>query len=530
MRIGGFREDDGGSVAIISAMTLLTVVLATGGGIDYERWRNARQTVMSALDSAVIAGARSIASGGAETEAVAIAEDVLSSNLGDQFNFESNTIAFGLSDDGAVFSGEGNAALSTIFLKLIGIDSLPMMSDPAAMFPAAQISGEGRILEIAMMLDATGSMCDDGVGQCASGVKLDALKSAANELISTVLGTAVTDPPSPHRIALAPFSHRIRVAPDGQGSALMTTLTDLSPTWSGWHTGCVGTWTLQTSSTTVEGIDTSEWVCDLEGVIYEGDLKIRPGVTDRWTYKHDGYTVDEFDLTDDPPGPNKWLMGAGGSRFPLSWNSSDLDTPTSNLGESESDPAKKERAHHNYQQNGADDIPESNEIMPLNSDPVALKARVDGLNAVGSTAGGLGTAFAWYMLSPKWADVWPAGSAPGPYPSATVENPPRKVAILMTDGVYNTTWGWPSIEIETASAHAIALCDNMKTAGIEIYTVGFALDGIPAYEQSLATATLQACGSSIEHFYNTFSVSELIAAFQNIGTTITAAPVVRLIR
>ena len=52
----------------------------------------------------------------------------------------------------------------------------------------------------------------------------------------------------------------------------------------------------------------------------------------------------------------------------------------------------------------------------------------------GTTAGQLGTAFAWYMLSPNWADIWPADSKPAAYGTAKL----RKIAVLMTDGAYNT--------------------------------------------------------------------------------------------
>ena len=65
---------------------------------------------------------------------------------------------------------------------------------------------------------------------------------------------------------------------------------------------------------------------------------------------------------------------------------------------------------------------EVNSVQPLSTDKTMLKRRVDKLVTSGSTAGHLGTAWAWYLLSPKWGYLFPAASAPGPYSDLTVMN------------------------------------------------------------------------------------------------------------
>ena len=50
-------------------------------------------------------------------------------------------------------------------------------------------------------------------------------------------------------------------------------------------------------------------------------------------------------------------------------------------------------------------------IVPLTSDRDKLKDAIDEFKASGTTAGQLGTAFAWYLLSPNWSDVWREDSA-----------------------------------------------------------------------------------------------------------------------
>ncbi len=46
-------------------------------------------------------------------------------------------------------------------------------------------------------------------------------------------------------------------------------------------------------------------------------------------------------------------------------------------------------------------------IIPLNGNKSTLNAHIDSLGATGMTAGHIGTAWAWYLLSPKWTSVWP---------------------------------------------------------------------------------------------------------------------------
>lgn len=169
------------------------------------------------------------------------------------------------------------------------------------------------------------------------------------------------------------------------------------------------------------------------------------------------------------------------------------------------------------------------EIMPLTSDKTALKSRIDNLPAVGSTAGSLGTAWAWYLLSPKWEGIWQGSNLPAPYSEITALGPKgqpklRKVAVLMSDGIYNTSggqnFGDSSSEAQTISANAVALCNNMKAAGIKVYTVGFQLGS-----NQLAIDTLKSCASreaddpveTPSYFFSAATGSELRGAFRQIA-------------
>lgn len=150
------------------------------------------------------------------------------------------------------------------------------------------------------------------------------------------------------------------------------------------------------------------------------------------------------------------------------------------------------------------------QIMPLTSDRTVLKNRIDTFTASGSTAGALGTAWAWYLLSPKWAHFWPSASRPVAYGTANTQ----KIAVLMTDGEYNY-WGGASANVTTTNNKTLSLCSGMKTAGITVYTVGFDLGGSNA-----AINMLRSCASDPSKFYNAEDGAALRAAFRDIALQI----------
>jgi Flp pilus assembly protein TadG len=186
-------------------------------------------------------------------------------------------------------------------------------------------------------------------------------------------------------------------------------------------------------------------------------------------------------------------------------------------------------------------------IVPLTSNKDSLKTVINGFTANGNTAGHLGTAWAWYLLSPNWASVYPTASKPKAYSMLTQTGEKgqpllKKVAVLMTDGEYNqqycnsttpNTAGAmiPDYDTGTSGANcksphgtstqqARSMCVAMKAAGITVYTVGFEVG-----QTGSAVDTLRGCASEPHMFYNTTTGDELRAAFRHIATSI-AAPII----
>ncbi|MGH1352942.1 MAG: vWA domain-containing protein [Methyloligellaceae bacterium] len=168
-----------------------------------------------------------------------------------------------------------------------------------------------------------------------------------------------------------------------------------------------------------------------------------------------------------------------------------------------------------YSSNGS--CKPSSKIIPLTDDQTLLENTIDGFSASGYTAGHLGTAWAWYMLSPNWKNVWPSSSEPADYdPEETM-----KIAILMTDGEYNTQY---SGHIQTryqkyasnspngsSDTQADKLCEKMKEAGVTVYTIGFDLNS------SSAKNTLKGCATSDDHYFLADDGEKLRATFREIA-------------
>ncbi len=162
------------------------------------------------------------------------------------------------------------------------------------------------------------------------------------------------------------------------------------------------------------------------------------------------------------------------------------------------------------------------EILPLTDRENTLKNKISQLSAGGYTAGHLGVAWSYYMLSEKWQDLWPSASDPADYSEDV-----RKVAVLMTDGEFNTFYDETSGNpwgpyVDESSDHAEAICADMKAPkagepGITIYSVAF-------QAPSAAEATLRECASADTatetYYYSASSEQELREAFRAIAGSI----------
>ncbi len=163
-------------------------------------------------------------------------------------------------------------------------------------------------------------------------------------------------------------------------------------------------------------------------------------------------------------------------------------------------------------------------IIPLTNDKTALKTAIDNMVAGGSTAGQIGMAWGYYMVSPNFG-LWSGSSTPGSYSQDHL----KKIVVFMTDGEFNTAYcrgvlsknyngGNSTINCNATlgdpTPQAQALCTSMKNNNITVYTIGFQLD----------TATAQTfmanCATDTGKAFDAADSADLEAAFAAIAQNI----------
>jgi Flp pilus assembly protein TadG len=392
-------RDEGGAVAMMVGLLAVVLLAMVGGAVDFARFMQTKAGYQDAVDAATLAAARVKQTGGSDADAFAAGQAYLAA-IKARLPVD-GAVNFQVTPDGTSIRAYGELALKTLFLPVIQMNSLPFTVGGQAKY------GIGPDIELSLMLDVTGSM---------SGSKIQDLKDAVEDLITIVVQDSGEQK---SRVAMAPFSHSVRLHP--KHFRAVTGLT------GGGYSGCV-----------VE----------------------RPGVE---VY------------TDAAPGPGRHLLAL-------------------------------EDVAPSAACNGA------RQVFPLSNNKNDLKRMVRGLNTGGMTAGHLGTAWAWYLLSPNWSDVFDSDERPADYARLADKHPNgspklRKIAVLMTDGVYNIAYNGVD-----SSQQAKAICAEMKKTGIEVFTIGFEVGS-----DSTVIETLKSCATSPTHFYNAESGAGLKAAFRDIA-------------
>jgi Flp pilus assembly protein TadG len=180
-------------------------------------------------------------------------------------------------------------------------------------------------------------------------------------------------------------------------------------------------------------------------------------------------------------------------------------------------------------------------VIPLTNNRSALTSFFQNITVGGATAGHLGTAWASYLLSPDWANIWPSTSTPAAYSNTGV----KKAAVLMTDGQYNIQFSFGSSGANVSAKQALMICKEMRSKGIQVYTVGFGfaanaappfpnveamsdadrttpLTGAGYTETQKALDTLAKCASSNASYYFPYDGEALRSVFRNIASSLSS--------
>ena len=477
-----FSGDQSGNVAMIFGLTSMVVVALVGGAVDYGRWLSARNQTQAAIDSALLAAGRTAQTTyGDATKAILSATSYynqMKSNI-----TSSDTVNFVSKNSATSFEARGSAYVQTPFLNILGIDRLPVLQLGEVKQAESSIAvggNSGTNIEVSMMLDTTGSM---------SGQKLIDMKLAAKDLIDIVVWEDQSTYTS--RVALAPFSAGVNVGNYFQA------VTNQNPTPASHY--------VYPSSCYTNGVLKNSCKNKSQYLVIDNVAKAKC-VTER---------LGTDELTDRAPGTNSWLTTYNDA---LAYNYSNITSLTSAGVQNKS-------SWDTLSETLTTTCPEATPITPLTSNKATLKASIDSFVAEKATAGSLGHAWAWYLLSPEWNSIWPSNSRPEPYSKMAEvgefgQPKLRKIAVLMTDGAYNTTGGAQFNDNTTPTTpirqRASNLCTAMKAKGVTVYTIGFQVGG-----DSNAVNMLSGCATQTSYFYNAANGDALRAAFRDIALQIT---------
>jgi Flp pilus assembly protein TadG len=183
-------QDRSGSYAVILAISLVPILIAIGAAVDVSQAYIVQQRLNRALDAAGLAvgGMTGLSNSALQTTA----QNYFNANYPASKNGVPGTVS--VTSSGNVVTLSVAATMPTSIMGIVGINTINIKAD-------SQITRMGKKLEVALVLDTTGSM--------SSSSKLTTMQTAAKNLIDTVSAAAVN--PGDVKIAIVPFSVDVKV-------------------------------------------------------------------------------------------------------------------------------------------------------------------------------------------------------------------------------------------------------------------------------------------------------------------------------
>lgn len=207
-----FTADRNGNFAILTALCSSALLLAIGLGVNVAQSYQVKSSLQNALDAAVTSTARDLTIGAIKVEDARTAVAAfLRANSDSKFSVQDGFVLDTLDIDPLTRTVSATAYANVAL-------AFPIFStrDPRISIDSAALYSDRRI-EVAMMLDITGSM---------AGNKIKDLKTAATSAVGRLLEKNL-DPNNPRvRIALVPYANSVNVGRDIAEKAVFVETTD----------------------------------------------------------------------------------------------------------------------------------------------------------------------------------------------------------------------------------------------------------------------------------------------------------------
>ena len=489
--------DRRGSYTITFGLFGLVLVLAAGGTTDMVRYLDTRAKLQDAVDAtALYVAARHKNGEGDEGGDQSLARTHLAKVFDPRFGTLGTVSA---ASSGNTLTVTAEAGISTYFLKIVQLDALSSTVTSTATWSSSS-------LEIALVLDTTGSMADSN--------KLPSLKTAATSLVDTL--SAKASATYSIKFALVPFSNFVNVGSSNQSA----------------------TWIDKGGSQRSSYYDAyfSEHGDRLEiftklGKTWPGCVETRPAPYDMDETAPTTATPDTLFVPavhPDEPDSGSYIANDYMDDQSASWdaktrmkNKKKYDNPV-NVDFSNS------TLYSNYKvPKGPQFMCDVKPIQRLTNSYTSVKSQINALTAAGSTNVPEGIAWGWRALSPK---------APFADGKTYTDTDNDKIMVVLTDGTNSintfptdlggaySSWGYPYSQrlgsnpgtnlrngLDTKTR---TVCAAAKAAGIKVYTIGLMIDD-KAGQQLLSD-----CSSGSGYYYNSPTAGQLQSVFDDIAKKI----------
>jgi Flp pilus assembly protein TadG len=211
-----FFRSQSGNVSIMLALAVVPLILAAGAAVDMVRANYTRTVLQGAADAAALGGSTSKDQSAAVLSKVV--EDYLRANRAmDVLQYVTN-VSEDLNMAQGTLTVKVAGQINTSFMSLAGIPTIDVGA-------TSQVNVGGTALELAMVLDNTGSM---------SGAKIASLKASANQLVSIL--DAERGDYSVLKVGVVPFAEYVNVGKGNLGAAWIDGSAVTAANWL----GCVG--------------------------------------------------------------------------------------------------------------------------------------------------------------------------------------------------------------------------------------------------------------------------------------------------
>jgi Flp pilus assembly protein TadG len=464
MLLTQFWKNRRGNVAPLFGLALIPLIGGVGAAVDYSRANASRTAFQASLDSAALMLSKTAAATADDSALTALATTYVNAMFNRPDTSNVAVQAHYTTDGGSKVAVTGSATINTNFMSIFGIDQINITATTTSTW------GNTR-LRVALVLDNTGSMAQGGTSSNGYTSKMDALKTASHNLLTQLNNAAAGNADNVY-VSIIPFSKDVNVGSSNNAESWLywdDGVTTADNYWDALNGSCNRTgsaFSTRSKCLAVNVCSKSKYTTQTNCTSNNGTWYAAAGT---WTHAAhtawNGCVIDRdqnFDTTNDAP-------GAGGTLYPAEQYSS---CPVSLIG--------------------------------LSNDWTALNDKITAMQPAGNTNQAIGLQMGWQSLT----------ASPFTVPAMDPNYQYKQVIILLTDGL-NTQDRWYS-QASSIDARQQMTCDNIKNAGITIYTVQVNTDNAPT------STLLQNCASNTtgtyDHFFLLTSPEQIVATFNQIGT------------